>query len=1268
MPVIEGASNFTVSGDAHLYEIQGNAVINHLTDTNEAKKSIVNLPRAQASHKDYETKKKSGPCFPGTRQALLREMMDWMTDSGESRMYILSGLAGIGKSTVVYTLATQAAELGLLGASFFFSRDEADRRSAKKFFSTIAFQLCVYDKTFSKAIGDVLLTECGAAATTQDPQTQLKALIMDPLRSIVQSRARPILVVVDALDECDEDDEDSVVMGLSQLVRLLPSFKVILTTRPQPLVDYLFGNHDGHKVFRLQDIEDKIVDGDIRLYLSHRLSHEQVRARLLNPKGKWCASDNEIDSLVQAAGRLFIIASTAVRYIFDKFARNPAAQMQKLLRAFAQDHTPFKDLDHFYAIILRNVVPENCDDDRIVNRYRSVVGGIIAVQRPLPVSTLTHLVDVDVDDIHAVLDHLQSVIQLDGDDVPRIYHKSLPDHLTDQARCKDPLLRIDPRMRHTQIATRCFEIMDQHLKYNILRLGGPTRFMSNEDGIKEDGVTNEQFQEKIPQQLCYACVYWVNHLEIANIEDLDLMNGLEKFVDEHMLHWFEVLSLIGKLDLAHRAIRVALTLLKSTSSDLHQLLSDALRFIPKFYELINRSALHTYYSALSFTPTDTLLYRRYIKEALRNICDIEGGPQKWDALVANLSHENRVNVLKFSLASTLFFSCSEDHHEPEGNLKIWDASTGTPISTIPGHRFAVTNDFSTIASSEDNIITYYNVNGSAIGTMFTTSSKIEELALSSESSRIAAALSDGSVWLWDSRNAELIDSFDGFEGNRFWSRLQFSPTGTKLAHPSSNGIKLRDGISGRFIADLRCGSSHKFEFSGDGSRIASLSKDCGLTLRDSESALVGAVKDFGDMTDVGFVNCVLAISATGSLLATADLDQVTLWSDSLAQIEILDNLDLPGSMAFSLDNILAIATISGIKLYDVKTHSFISTLPFGGDPGTLAFSPNNTHVAVGTYDGSVYLWDIRDIDACSPPSREAATAVTAVALSLDCSRLACGFEDGTVQLWGTSPTKRRIASHQAHIKMVPAAALRFSPDGGVFASGSDDGTIKLWTGGDGSLRGTLGAPSGLRAVALSNSVLVAGWECGITLWSLDTLSLIHTFPGDIASTVSIAENSALIAVITHNRDADRLLSSDSLSLLDVVNHTTIATFDIPYYYMIHTMTFLPDNSQLIVETYNGDFQSYNLINKHTIKGPALEHLSQLPNIPFWHGVLVWYCRDNEQRYCSAFLSQHHRSPVPVLLIPRDLPVRSWTQGLSMIVLGCEDGRILLVRLLSNHIG
>ncbi|KIL58132.1 hypothetical protein M378DRAFT_86929, partial [Amanita muscaria Koide BX008] len=141
-----------------------------------------------------------------------------------------------------------------------------------------------------------------------------------------------------------------------------------------------------------------------------------------------------------------------------------------------------------------------------------------------------------------------------------------------------------------------------------------------------------------------------------------------------------------------------------------------------------------------------------------------------------MSHGEPVEIVKFSLASTLFASCSD-------NGKIWDAATGAPVSTIPGHRFA-----------------------------------IQGLALSSESSRVAAVLSDRTIWLWDSGSAELIDCFDESEG--YFPQLEFSHTGTRLAYLSGDGIvKLRDGISGRFIADLQS-EARKFKFSGDGSRIA----------------------------------------------------------------------------------------------------------------------------------------------------------------------------------------------------------------------------------------------------------------------------------------------------------------------------------------------------------------------------------------------------------------------------------------------------------------
>ena len=542
---LKRATNFVIKGFDNMYDLRVKQFSFFATFNYPQSQFILKemLPHVEASYADYAYRKQNGPCFGRTREALIADIEKWITTGEISQMYLLSGLAGIGKSTVAFTVADRAKLVGRLGASFFFSRDEAERSNAKRFFTTIAFQLCLHDDEFAQAIGNVLQDKRGKA---EDPQEQLEALLLKPLRDVVRLRSQPVVIVVDALDECEDQDAVWILAALTRLVEELPSFRVVLTTRPQR---HLPTDASAHNVFHMQNIDEKVVDDDIRLYLEYSLSQGQVARCLPGLPGQWSVSSEEVAFLVWAAGRLFIVAAAAVRFILDTLARNPKLQMETLK---IDPRVLLESLRHFYLAILRHAVPPNCKPI-VIQRFKVVVGTTLAIQTPLPISTLEHLTPQFATDIRAVLTYLQSVITLKND-MPHVYHKSLFDFLTSAGHCMEDHF-IDLRAHHTRIATRCFQIMNKNLKRNMLDLGGPAYFMDNHEVLTAQEVPDGQLHRKIPAELRYACVYWINHVEGADTKDTILVKESERFTNEHLLHWFETLSWIGNLDVAHRALR-----------------------------------------------------------------------------------------------------------------------------------------------------------------------------------------------------------------------------------------------------------------------------------------------------------------------------------------------------------------------------------------------------------------------------------------------------------------------------------------------------------------------------------------------------------------------------------------------------------------------------------------------------------------------------------------------------------------------------------------
>ncbi|RXW23395.1 hypothetical protein EST38_g2430 [Candolleomyces aberdarensis] len=164
---------------------------------NAALDKLKHVPGAAYDSQDLA---KVNACFEGTRMKLLAGIGRWMSDTAGKPIYVLDGIAGIGKSTVAKTVAQRAAAINSLGVSFFFSRDHADRQQASGLVHTIAYQLACCDPSYGKAIATAI--DDAPESLHKIMAQQFSTLVADPLYIMLKKRTTPPVFVFDALDEC----------------------------------------------------------------------------------------------------------------------------------------------------------------------------------------------------------------------------------------------------------------------------------------------------------------------------------------------------------------------------------------------------------------------------------------------------------------------------------------------------------------------------------------------------------------------------------------------------------------------------------------------------------------------------------------------------------------------------------------------------------------------------------------------------------------------------------------------------------------------------------------------------------------------------------------------------------------------------------------------------------------------------------------------------------------------------------------------------------
>ncbi len=198
----------------------------------------------------------------------------------------------------------------------------------------------------------------------------------------------------------------------------------------------------------------------------------------------------------------------------------------------------------------------------------------------------------------------------------------------------------------------------------------------------------------------------------------------------------------------------------------------------------------------------------------------------------------------------------------------------------------------------------------------------------------------------------------------------------------------------------------------------------------------------------------LAISRDGKYLAAhgssnADplKDIVSVWSIPLRRIVLKVESNAEASAAaFSPDGLqLAVGTWDGsLMVWDVRTgRKRQAPNVHIGFVRTVAFSPSGNLIVTGGQDGTARVWDLGSLAQTANLTGHRAT-VTAIAFSSDGRQLASASEDGTVRIWNPERLPGVGGSQIIHAHGTQITSGAFSPDSQFIATGALNGSIKAW--------------------------------------------------------------------------------------------------------------------------------------------------------------------------------------------------------------------------------